>query len=86
MSCEMAGSKEAEVPSTVAISGGLTPNQIAGLVKKAAALDAKFILYTNTIPDPDEVLWVASLDSCCVFVAVSLKLRVFYSSIVSIVL
>ncbi len=82
MSCEMADSKEVKVPPTVAISGGLTPTQIAGIVKKAAALYEKFTIYTNKILDPDEVLWVASLDSCCVFVAGSLKLRVFYSSIV----
>ena len=62
----MADSKEATVPSTVKKSAGLTSDQIAGLVKKAAALYAKFTFYNNKVLDPDEVLWVASLDSCCV--------------------
>ena len=80
VSCEMAASRLAE--------GGLTPGQVAGVVKKAAALYTKYAVYTNKVLDPDEVLWVASLDSCCVFSLVAasldrcLKLRAFYSSIV----
>ena len=74
VSCEMAESK-------LAIPEGLTSESINGVVKKAAAMIAKYTIYTSKILDPDEVLWVASLDSCCVFVAVSLKLRVSYSSI-----
>ena len=78
----MADSEKAEVPSTTAASEGLTNAQVDGIVKKSAALQAKYTLYPHKILDPDEVLWEASLDSCCVVVAGSLTLRAFYSSIV----
>ena len=52
------------------------------IVKKAATLYAKYTLFKGKVLEPDEVLCVASLDSCSVVGAGNLKLRVFYSSIV----
>ena len=61
---------------------GIAADKVDNIVKKAATLYAKYTLFKGKVLEPDEVLCVASLDSCSVVGAGNLKLRVFYSSIV----